>query len=318
MSSPNLLPADLINKGFIFNPRQPAEQSGGATYIVTGLHRSGTSLVASILRHVGIFMGSEIAEVVHEDRAIAKLLIGREHAALKQLIAGRNAAYGTWGFKFPMLCQTLSHRDIALFSDPRVIVTFRDPVSVAVRNALSDYQEPMRALRTAAEDLAALVGFVERLDCPTLLVSYEKSLLFQADFVDAILRFCDLPRNDLLRDRLIRLIEPNRKAYLQHARRRYDGLIEGIADGCLYGWCRLTGIDDPVTLDLLVDDERRLTFTADGFRQDLLDAGLGAGKHGFVIDLARLDAGADQVIRVKVAVHGIELGNGGRCLGTYR
>jgi hypothetical protein len=309
---------DLVNKGFIVNhPDSDQPRGGGRTFIVTGLHRSGTTLIASVLRQVGIFMGAEINDIVHEDEAMARILIARDRDALTRIIAERNTNYGTWGFKFPMLCQSLGHRDIALFSDPRVIVAFRDPVSVAVRTSLSEYQEPMRALRTAINDQAALVTFVDRLHCPSLLVSYEKSLMFPGDFIDAILQFCDLPRNKALRERLIGLIEPNRKTYIAQARRRYEGVIDGVTDGYLHGWCRLTGGTDPVTLDLLVDDRPVLTFQADMFRQDLLDAGFGTGHHGFAIDLATLHPSRDAIIRIKVATHGVELDNSGRRLESY-
>jgi anti-anti-sigma regulatory factor len=73
-----------------------------------------------------------------------------------------------------------------------------------------------------------------------------------------------------------------------------------------------------VALDLLVDDQPVLTVLADGFRQDLLDAGFGTGHHGFTIDLSQLSIRSDQVIRVLVAVHAIELGNGGRRLEAYQ
>ncbi len=307
-----------VNKGFIVNhPASLKPAGGGRTYIVTGLHRSGTSLVASVLRQVGIFMGTEINDIVHEDEAIAKILIARDSVALTQLIADRNANYGTWGFKFPMLCQVLGHDDIMRFSDPHVIATFRDPVSVAVRTSLSEYQQPMRALRTAVDHQAELVRFLDRLRCPSLLLSYEKSLVFPGDFIDAILRFCGLPRSDGLRDRLIRLIEPNRPTYIAQARRRYEGVIDGVTGGWLYGWCRLTGLDDPVALELLVDDRPAVALCADLFRQDLLDAGFGAGHHGFRADLGSLRPRPESVIRVRVATYGIELENSGRRLKTY-
>ena len=149
--------------------------------------------------------------------------------------------------------------------------------------------------------------------------SIEKALVFPGDFIDAIVRFCGLPRSDHLRDGLIRLIEPNQKTYIRHARREYDGIVEGVIGGFLYGWCRLTGIDDPVRLDLLVDDRLRLTFDADLFRQDLFDAGLGGGKHGFSLDLTKLGIGPGQVVRIKVSAHGVELKNSGlplRALGS--
>ena len=67
------VPDDLINKGVIVN-RSSAEK--GRTFIVTGLYRSGTSLVASILQEAGIFMGRAINDIVFEDEEIAPSLPG--------------------------------------------------------------------------------------------------------------------------------------------------------------------------------------------------------------------------------------------------
>ena len=318
MSAPSKSVDKLVNKGFIINRRVAGgTDRGGATLIVTGLHRSGTSLVASILRQVGIFMGSDLNDNVHEDEALAKILIARDAAGLKRTIRERNATYGTWGFKFPMLSDVLGPRDIALFSNPRVIVPFRDPVSVAVRRSLSDYQDPMPALRSTMDEMTTMVAFVDRLDCPTLLLSYEKALVFPADFVAAMMRFCDLPQSDILRQRLIGLIEPNRKSYIDVVRRNFGGTIEGFVNGMLEGWSHLTGSAEPVALDLLVDDQPLLAFHADEFRQDLLEAGFGIGHHGFTLDLRKLAVGPDAMIRIRVAGHGIELGNSGRRLRDY-
>jgi hypothetical protein len=308
----------MVNKGFIVNrPGAGTPGRGGRTFIVTGLHRSGTSLVASVLRQVGIFMGTEINDLVHEDEGIAKILIAQDFAALTRLIRERDATYGTWGFKFPMLSKPLKPANLARFSDPHIIVPFRDPVSIAVRKSLSEYQDSMRALRIAVEEQAAMVAFVERLQCPSLLLSYEKSLVFPGDFIDAILQFCELPRSDALRDRLVGLIEPNRQDYIAQVRRHYGGVIDGVSDGLLHGWCCLTAVVEPVALCLFVDDQPVLDFRADLFRQDLLDAGFGTGHHGFAVDLGLLGARADSVIRIRVAEQEIELDNSGRRLADY-
>ena len=89
------------------------------------------------------------------------------------------------------------------------------------------------------------------------------------------------------------MIEPNRPRYLASARRRFDGLIEGVRSGHLYGWCRLTRSAEPVTLDVLVDDRVALSVVADTFRQDLLDAGVGEGSHGYFVPLEALQARPD-------------------------
>jgi hypothetical protein len=44
-----------------------AAARGRRTFIATGLYRSGTSLVASILQQAGIFMGRQINDAVFED-----------------------------------------------------------------------------------------------------------------------------------------------------------------------------------------------------------------------------------------------------------
>jgi len=310
--------SELVNKGFIVDRRGASGPGGGGkTFIVTGLYRSGTSLVASILRQVGIFMGSDINDIVHEDMALVKVVEGRDRDGLQRLIGERNAAYGTWGFKLPMLCEFLDRDDMALFNDPHVIVPFRDPVAMSVRTSLSEYQEPMQALRKVAGDMAAMMAFVDRLECPKLLLSYEKSLMFPGDFVDAITQFCGVPQSSMLHERLTGLVEPNRESYIAGSRRGYQGIIEGVIGGNLYGWCRLTGVAEPVALDLFVDEQPVLGFVADAFRQDLLDAGYGAGNHGFYLNLRQLGLRPNSVVRIKVAEHGIELDNSGHRVRDY-
>ncbi len=319
MSDTDRSAGDLVNKGFVvLRPQAGDAGRAGRTFIVTGLYRSGTTLVASMLRQVGMFMGEEINDIVHEDEAVARIIEEGDRAALLQLVAARNAAYGTWGFKLPMLCRWLAAADMPLFHQPHVIVTFRDPLAISVRTSLSEYLDPMQALHDAGHDMAAMVRFVEQLGCPTLLVSYEKALVFPSDMVDAIAGFCGLPHSKALRQQLVGAIRPNRETYLLGARRRYEGRIEGIAGGRLYGWCRLTGVADPVSLELFLDDRLAASFAADAFRQDLLDAGFCRGCHGFFLDLAKIGARSDAVVRIKVAGHGVELDDSGRRVRDYR
>jgi hypothetical protein len=56
---------------------------------------------------------------------------------------------------------------------------------------------------------------------------------------------------------------------------------------------------------------------ADIFRQDLLDAGFGEGRHGYAVPVIALQARPDSVIRVRVAAHGIELNNSGTRLCDF-
>jgi hypothetical protein len=307
-------PGDLVNRGFILH--RPLSEPG-RTFIVTGLQRSGTSLIAAMLQHAGLFIGSEINPAVYEDEEIARVLATREQDGLRQVVQHRNALHARWGFKCPLLNEVFDPSQLELFDRPRLIVAFRDPVAIAVRTSLSEYRPAFLALQDAITRQAALADFLGQVECPCLMVSYEKTLVFPADTVDAVLGFCDIAPDEPLRERLLALIEPNRPDYIATARRRYEGLIEGVRDGQLYGWCWLTKAAAPVMLDVLVDQRFVMRVTADVFRQDLLDAGIGHGRHGFFVPVETLHARPDSTIRVWVAEHGIELNNSGKRLCDF-
>lgn len=309
---------DFVNKGIIINRPAAPVASGARTFIVTGLHRSGTSLVASILQHAGIFMGRQISDAVFEDQEMLAVLRSGDLGALRHLIADRNANYGTWGFKVPVAHTHLRPEHLALFANAHLIVPFRDIASISVRKSISEYKDTMGALREAVGQLDAMVTFLDSANVPSLLLSYEKAVLFREDFVDALMRFCGLPDNAALRARLIGRIEPNRRHYIDHARQMFRGLVEGVVGDCLVGWCQLIGDPDPVMLEVHVDGRVVTSMPADLFRQDLADAGIGEGRHGFCVDLRPFMPWPDAVIGINIAGRPIEVENSGRRLAQYR
>jgi hypothetical protein len=309
---------DLVNKGVIVNRPAGTTASGARTFIVTGLHRSGTSLIASILQQAGVFMGRQISDAVFEDEEMVATLHAGDLGALRHLIADRNANYGTWGFKVPVIYTHLRPEQLPLFDNPHLIVPFRDIVSISVRKSLSEYKDTMHALREAVGQLDAMVTFLDSASAPSLLLSYEKAVLFRANFVDALMRFCGLPDNAALRGRLIDLIEPNRRHYIGHARQTFRGILEGVVDDWIHGWCQLIGDLAPVLLEVHIDGRVVTSMPADMFRQDLADAGIGEGRHGFRVDLRPFGPPPDAVIKIKVARWSDELENSGRRLAQYR
>ena len=50
------------------------ELGGGVALIVTGLARSGTSMLAAVLRRAGVFMGEQLYETVDEDAQMLAVL----------------------------------------------------------------------------------------------------------------------------------------------------------------------------------------------------------------------------------------------------
>ena len=196
----------LVNKGIIIHRPAGSATSGARTFIVTGLHRSGTSLVAAILQQAGVFMGRQISDAVFEDEEMLAVLRSGDLSALRNLIADRNAGHVVWGFKVPVIYTHLRPEQLALFNNPHLIVPFRDIASISVRKTLSEYKDSMHALRETVEQLDAMVTFLASTSVPTLLVSYEKAVTLREDFVDALIGFCGLPDSAALRARSLESI----------------------------------------------------------------------------------------------------------------
>lgn len=127
--------------------------------VITGMHRSGTSLVASLIERAGVHLGAQLiaprdqdnprgffedAEFVrfHEDALRARkknILVARdfsfhatdaETARARAIIAARSA-YPLWGWKDPRTALCLNFWD-ALLPDARYLFVYRHPFDVTI------------------------------------------------------------------------------------------------------------------------------------------------------------------------------------------
>jgi hypothetical protein len=274
-----------------------------------------------VLHEAGLFLGAKLAELVCEDLELLTILQGGlhdgRHALLDRAIARRDAEHRDWGFKIPNIHVFLRCADLSRFRNPHLVLIFRDPLAVAVRNGISEYFEQSTALSDTVVALRSLVAFVENTTCPSLMMSYEKALIFPEDFVDALTSFCGLDPDRDERSRMVDLVRPNSESYLRGARRLFVGSVDAMQDGLLQGWCCQIGELEPVTLDLFLDDRKAATLKAHQFRADLLAAGYGNGNHGFSIDLTPFSTDPGMAVRVRVSGRTFELDNSGHRLGDY-
>ena len=76
------------------------------------------------------------------------------------------------------------------------------------------------------------------------------------------------------------------QAHLSPATRRFVGNIDLFDQHTIAGWAADTNAPSaPLSVDVYIDDRLQATLTADGFRQDLKDAGYGDGRKGFSLPL---------------------------------
>ena len=103
------------------------------------------------------------------------------------------------------------------------------------------------------------------------------------------------------------------QAHLSPATRRFVGNIDLFDQHTIAGWAADTNAPSaPLSVDVYIDDRLQATLTADGFRQDLKDAGYGDGRKGFSLPLVSstsslpgarvrlLVAGSDQVLATRL------------------
>jgi len=301
--------AGLANSGVVYFNRPPVGAGipgvrAARTVIVTGLALSGTSMVAQAVKAAGVFIGAAADDVVHEDAEIGAALARRDEAALGAIIANRNAGHDVWAFKRPNLHEEMAAEAVARFRNPLLVVTLRDLAAITRRAVLSEQVAEWAALEAAAASQVRLLAFLRRLRCPIMLVSYEKAVAAPDEFVAALGDFIGAAAGAAA-------VEPGRAAFIRARRRRFEGVIDYVADGVLSGWAWEVGSAAPVRLELLLDDAVVAEFAAEQLRPDLAAAGYGGGRHGFAVNVRRFLQRPEAVVRVRVAGRTFELGKSG-------
>jgi hypothetical protein len=299
------------------NEQFKAEPEAPITLIATGLARSGTSLIAGLLHRAGIFMGDIGDEVVFEDSLLHAALPGKDPVAMLDFIYTRNSAHRRWGFKHPALHEYADMFDITKFRNPRMIVTFRDILAISQRIAVSEYVSGQGWLEKAAADYTEMLKAVLAIDCPVLMLSYEKCLSLPATCVDSLIDFCGLSVTPQVRADMIGAVSPNSPKYIAHARVQTEGQVDEIVGNALTGWVRLLGSTHLPEVELWVDGAPAATAIADQFREDLLAAGVGDGRHGFRIPLDNLGLSGGATLRVFAHGGRVELPKSGRTAAEY-
>ncbi len=160
------------------------------TVIITGLARSGTSMVAGILNELGAPMGKSWARGVFEDAELDADFKYWPFEVPHHRIEARNAN-PIWGFKHPALYDRLHPQDLRHFRNPRLVLVTRDFAAVCARY-LRDNPNLEAIIPETSEQHSRMVKFFQAAECPKMMVSYERFLASPLQMILPLAEFCGL------------------------------------------------------------------------------------------------------------------------------
>ena len=184
--------------------------SSQKTVVVLGCYRGGTSMIAGILRCLGVFMGYRFGEESggsnHEDLDFQQAKL----STVRKLIVMRNAEFDVWGWKDPGT--VLRIEDIAAdIRNPLFISVFRDPYAIALSEKKHSQRDIATGLKVATGHLSMLSYFkVSYPQYRNLALSYEKSIKDKKCLVDSIILHLNLSVTKDQRQKAMDFVQPER------------------------------------------------------------------------------------------------------------
>jgi hypothetical protein len=180
---------------------------GNFTIAVCGLGRSGTTMVARVIQALGVDMGSSLTPRTCEDKILQVAIANNDPKAFAEHCTYRNSQSDVWAFKVPRFRSKINEYSDYL-RNPRLIVTFRDPLAVALSNMYylglpSD--KLMTTLDLASREITKLVREIDAYGHPAMLVPYELALKYPSELVMRVAQFCGVTTTQSLIDDVTRL-----------------------------------------------------------------------------------------------------------------
>jgi hypothetical protein len=185
------------------------------TVVVLGGYRGGTSMVAGLLRLMGLFMGFRLGQRNNEDLDFQ----GAPPERIIELAEERGRMFDLWGWKCPGSIYSMD-RIAGHLRNPRFIVIFRDVMAIAQNEMAREIYGFEEAVWRSADQQMRLADFVLKSSHPTLAASYERAVRDSDLFVRSLADFVglDFPGGDF--EKLAMFIRNRRQGRVSLFRRR--------------------------------------------------------------------------------------------------
>ena len=287
--------SDILNRGIhIVNQTLPSPSS--KTIVVMGVARSGTSMAAIVLHHLGVHMGIGRDDVIYERADVYNKLENKKINRFKRFVELENQKHNLWGWKRPRSIEYVQRFEPHI-RNPHYVIPFRDLLAIATRNNLTiDADVTENLFQVYKFGYKKVIRFLHRNKQPTFLFSYEKAITDPKTFVNKLAEFVGVDSQDKIQ-KAIQAIQPNQEQYIKrnvniHKGNSYIGRFDRIKEGQVIGWAKLTGNSEPVEIDLFINNEFRCEILANLSRPDLDKQKY--GPCAFAFDLKTLELKTEQ------------------------
>ncbi len=179
-----------MERGSALLKKGKSRTEGHRTYIVFGVMRGGTSMVAGVMRGLGINMGPDVNAQNHESAEFS----GKTPPEMRQALETHNSEHEVWGWKYPNAVDYLD-RIWTSIRNPHLICVSRD--AVANGRGLNRWH-PFGEVQAVHETLLRQqknLGLIMLRGCPSLMVSYEKAERNKMQFVNELSEWLGVPPN---------------------------------------------------------------------------------------------------------------------------
>lgn len=246
------------------------------TVIVLGVPRGGTSMVSGVLTKLGIFMGTQDKlEPFYENTELGNCHKAKDKIKTRKTIAAYNDKYAIWGMKvLPKAWFFWFSR--TYFRHPVYIVVFRDILAIAKRQVVSLDKSLITEMFKALWFNGCLLVFLRFNKKPTLIISYEKTILFPESFVNELCSFLGII-DERRAEAAIQFIKPSPADYLMRSTTQaqldkdalYFGYVDVVNQNNVSGWALSVLYETPIIVALWVNGDYRQAVEANLIRHDV-------------------------------------------------
>jgi hypothetical protein len=166
------------------------------TYVIFGVGRGGTTMVAGVAKFCGLDIGEDLPINLEDNdfnlAVLKKKGITQPVMHIIDVMAQRNQSKNVWGWKFPRAIVYLPQIREHLVN-PHLILVSRDPMATATREILSGTPK-MDAIELVLRLQLRNMDLVKQWQVPTLIVSYERSVQHPEQFITDMCGFLHVER----------------------------------------------------------------------------------------------------------------------------